>query len=95
MVLSSPNIYRLLRSGRDLEVPKDLEVLVQIREHFYSGFARQFLTAKLRTTKTGDNRLLLKTNMGAGHGGKSGRYSRLEEQAFVYAFLLDAVGIGE
>ena len=52
-------------------------------------------TAKLRATKTGDSRLLLKTHMGAGHGGASGRYESLKERAFVYAFLLDSVGITE
>ncbi len=50
-------------------------------------------TAKLRATKTDDHRLLLKTNMGAGHGGASGRYSRLHETAFEYAFILDTLGI--
>ena len=50
-------------------------------------------TAKLRTMKTDDNRLLLKTNMGAGHGGASGRYDALKERAFQYAFVLDVVGI--
>ncbi|RMH22690.1 MAG: S9 family peptidase [Acidobacteria bacterium] len=50
-------------------------------------------TAKLRATKTDRNRLLLKTNMGAGHGGASGRYDAFREQAFVYAFILDSVGI--
>jgi oligopeptidase B len=44
--------------------------------------------AKLRTLKTADNPLLLKTNMGAGHGGASGRYDYLREIAFDYAFLL-------
>ena len=44
--------------------------------------------AKLRTVKTDDNLLLLKTNMGAGHGGASGRYDYLKEIAFEYAFLL-------
>ena len=52
-------------------------------------------TAKLRATKTGDGRLLLETNMGAGHGGASGRYEAMKERAFVYAFLLDSVGISE
>ncbi|MBI3958924.1 MAG: S9 family peptidase [Chloroflexi bacterium] len=47
--------------------------------------------ALLRTRKTDDNLLLLKTNMGAGHGGASGRYDYLEETAFEYAFLLDQV----
>lgn len=50
--------------------------------------------AKLRTLKTDDNRLLLKTNMGAGHSGASGRFDYLKETAFEYAFLLDALGIG-
>ena len=52
-------------------------------------------TAKLRATKTDDNRLLLKTNMGAGHGGASGRYDALKELAFDYAFILDALGVAE
>jgi oligopeptidase B len=43
--------------------------------------------AKLRATKTDDNVLLLKTNMGAGHGGKSGRFTALEELAEEYAFI--------
>ncbi|BAZ12976.1 oligopeptidase B [Calothrix sp. NIES-4071] len=45
-------------------------------------------TAKLRELKTDDNILLLKTNMGAGHGGASGRYESLKELAFEYAFVL-------
>ena len=49
-------------------------------------------TAKLRATKTDDNLLLLKTNMGAGHGGKSGRYRRLHETAEEFTFLLMAFG---
>jgi oligopeptidase B len=44
--------------------------------------------AKLRTLKTDPNPLLLLTNMGAGHGGASGRYDRLREIALDYAFLL-------
>ncbi|MBX3086781.1 MAG: S9 family peptidase [Anaerolineae bacterium] len=47
--------------------------------------------AKLREYKTDDNRLLLITNMGAGHFGKSGRYSRLHETAEIYAFLIDTL----
>jgi oligopeptidase B len=50
-------------------------------------------TAKLRSLKTDKNILLLKTNMGAGHGGASGRYERLKEIAFEYAFLLDRWGM--
>src|SRR3546814_2600903 len=44
--------------------------------------------AKLRATKTDQNVLLLKTNMGAGHGGKSGRFDSLEEDAEEMAFIL-------
>ncbi|MCC6886936.1 MAG: S9 family peptidase [Hyphomicrobiales bacterium] len=44
--------------------------------------------AKLRTTRTDHNLVLLKTNMGAGHSGKSGRYTALEEAAEEYAFFL-------
>ncbi|WP_395689111.1 S9 family peptidase [Aestuariivirga sp.] len=48
--------------------------------------------AKLRERKTDSNLLLLKINMGAGHGGASGRFDRLKEVAFVYAFGLKVVG---
>ncbi len=48
--------------------------------------------AKLRRTKTDNRRLLLKTNMEAGHHGASGRYRRYWELAFEYAFLLDLAG---
>jgi oligopeptidase B len=51
--------------------------------------------AKLREMKTDTNRLLLKTNMDAGHGGASGRFRRHLETAFSYAFLLDLAGIKE
>jgi oligopeptidase B len=49
--------------------------------------------AKLRAMKTDDNRLLLKTQMEAGHGGVSGRDKRYKQTAFQYAFLLDLAGI--
>jgi oligopeptidase B len=49
--------------------------------------------AKLRATKTDSNPLLLRTRMGTGHAGPSGRYERWREEAFVYAFILDALGV--
>jgi oligopeptidase B len=49
--------------------------------------------ARLRTLNTSGNMLLLKTNMDAGHGGASGRYERMKETAFDYAFLLHALGV--
>jgi oligopeptidase B len=47
--------------------------------------------AKLRATKTDANPLFLKINMGAGHGGKSGRWEKLHEVAETYAFILTQV----
>ena len=49
--------------------------------------------AKLRATKTDHNPLYFKINLAGGHGGSSGRYDRLREIAFRYAFMLDAVGL--
>jgi oligopeptidase B len=51
--------------------------------------------AKMRATRNDHKTLILKTNMGAGHGGASGRYDRLHEAAFDYAYILNEVGIGE
>ena len=48
--------------------------------------------ARLRARKAGDNPVLFKINMDAGHAGASGRFSRLEEIAFTYAFALKASG---
>ena len=52
-------------------------------------------TARLRAMKTDTNRLILKTNMEAGHSGASGRYKRWRDVAFEYAFLLDLAGLGD
>ena len=49
--------------------------------------------ARLRTLKTDANPLLFKINMGAGHGGASGRYDALHEVALDYAWMLDTMGI--
>jgi oligopeptidase B len=51
--------------------------------------------ARLRATKTDNNLLLLKTNMGAGHGGKSGRWDSLRETAEDQAFVLTQLGIAQ
>jgi oligopeptidase B len=53
------------------------------------------LVARLRAMKTDSNPLLLKTNMGAGHGGSSGRYDFLHEVAFDYAYMLWQMGLAE
>ena len=49
--------------------------------------------ARLRAKKTDDNPLLFRTNMEAGHGGKSGRFQRYHERAEEYAFVLDQLGL--
>lgn len=51
--------------------------------------------ARLRELKTDQNELLLKTNMGAGHGGKSGRFESLKETAEEFAFILWQLGVEE
>lgn len=47
---------------------------------------------KVRENNTGNESVLLKVNMGAGHGGESGRFARQKETAMVYAFMIDQVG---
>ena len=49
--------------------------------------------AKLRAMKTNNNILVLKMNMGAGHGGASGRFDYLKEVALMYGFILDVFGM--
>ncbi len=51
--------------------------------------------AKLRAHKTDENPLLLRVNMGAGHGGASGRYDRLKDDAADYAWLLTTLGVNK
>ena len=51
--------------------------------------------ARLRELKTDANELILKTNMGAGHGGKSGRFESLKETAEEFAFVLWQLGVAE
>ncbi|HAF24486.1 MAG TPA: oligopeptidase B, partial [Blastocatellia bacterium] len=53
------------------------------------------LVARLRAMKTDNNPILLKVNMGAGHGGSSGRYDFLREVAFDYAYMLWQMGLAE
>src|SRR5580704_10389335 len=51
--------------------------------------------SKLRTVKTDQNPLIFYTNMHGGHGGSSGRYDRIHEVAFNWAFLLTQLGVPE
>jgi oligopeptidase B len=51
--------------------------------------------AKLRAVRKGSSTILLKTNMGFGHGGASDRYESIREDALRYAFILDRLGYGK
>ena len=51
--------------------------------------------AKLRDHQQGDNRILLYTDMGAGHGGASGRFKQHKETAMMYAFLIDLAEVSQ
>ena len=51
--------------------------------------------ARLRDVDTSDRTVVFRTNMEAGHGGKSGRFRRYREQAEMYAFMLDQLGVAE
>ncbi|MDG2111910.1 MAG: S9 family peptidase [Actinomycetota bacterium] len=50
--------------------------------------------AKLRARTTSNEPILLKTELGAGHGGPSGRYDAWHDEAFVLSFVLDVIGLG-
>ena len=85
--LHSPS-QRLLELCAPLHpiVFNDLFCLNDPRVHYWEPAK---WTARMRDLATGDSMLLLKTNMGAGHGGSSGRYDYLREIAFEFAFMLD------
>jgi oligopeptidase B len=51
--------------------------------------------AKLRDVNTRTHTIEFRTNMEAGHGGKSGRFQRFREQAEYYAFVLDQLGVAD
>jgi len=68
-------------------------VLVSLNDSQVPYWEGAKFVAKLRAMKTDNNTILLKTNMGAGHGGASGRYDALKEQAFNYAYILSQFGI--
>jgi oligopeptidase B len=89
-----PEAYAYIRSYSpyDNVEPKDyphLLVTAGLNDPRVAYWEPAKWTAKLRATKTDRNRLLLRTNMDAGHGGASGRYDVLRENALKYAFVLD------
>jgi oligopeptidase B len=104
--VEDPDAYQLLKSyspydnvrstdaeGRPLRYP-DLLVTGGLNDPRVGYWEPAKWVAKLRAANP-DNRVLLKMELGAGHGGPSGRYDAWRDEAFVYAFVLDAVGRGD
>ncbi len=88
--------YMLQYSPYDNVQPKEypwLLVTASINDSLVMYWEPAKWVARLRATKTDRNPLLLRVDMDGGHAGSSGRYDRLKEVAFRYAFLLDAVGV--
>ncbi len=90
--------YMLAYSPYD-QVSKQTYPAILVTTGLYDSQVQYFepakWVAKLRTHKTDQNPLLFKTNMEAGHGGRSGRFSRLAEFAQEYGFILNLLGIDE
>ncbi len=97
---SNAEAYKYMRSYSPYDnVEKkrypDMLVLAGLNDPRVSYWEPAKWVAKLRATKTDNNMIILKTNMGAGHGGASNRYQRLEELSLQYAFILDRLGVGD
>jgi len=98
--LSSPEFYEYMRSYSPYENVRatnypPMLVTAGLNDPRVSYWEPAKWVAKLRVTKTDANRLLLKTEMGAGHMGPSGRYDAWREEAMVLAFILDTFTIKE
>jgi oligopeptidase B len=99
----NPNIpeqyeYMLSYSPYDNVEPKDypnILVTTGLHDSQVQYWEPAKWVAKLRTVKTDNNLLYLHTNMGAGHGGASGRFLRLKEVALEYTFILDILDLNE
>ncbi len=90
--------YMLSYSPYDNLAPKDYPAIM-VRTSFDDSQVMYWEPAKyvskLRTLKTDQNPLIFYTNMHGGHGGSSGRYDRIHEVAFNWAFLLTQLGVPE
>jgi oligopeptidase B len=96
--LESPEYYEYMRSYSPYENVQPVAyppmlVTAGLNDPRVSYWEPAKWVAKLRVTKTDDNPLLLKTEMGAGHMGPSGRYDAWREEAMVLAFILDTFDI--
>ncbi len=98
--VADPEIYRLMKSyspydNVEAKAYPALLVTAGRNDPRVQYWEPAKWVAKLRATATGDRPLLLKTEMGAGHAGPSGRYDAWRDEAFVLAFVLDQGGIRE
>jgi oligopeptidase B len=99
----NPNIeeeYRWLRAYAPYENLEDVEypsmlITAGLNDPRVSYWEPAKWTAKLRTVVDGDRPVLLKTEMGAGHFARSGRYDAWRDEAFVLAFVLGELGVAE
>jgi oligopeptidase B len=94
---NDPELYAYMRSYAPYEnvAPADYPatlVTAGINDSQVQYWEPAKWVARLRATATGDRPILLKTQMGAGHRGPSGRYDAWREEAFVLAFLLHVIG---
>ena len=95
--LDDPDVYAYIKSYSPYENvrPQDYPAILAVTSIndtrvLYVEPAKW--VARLRETRTGNSPLLLKTEMGAGHGGPSGRYNAWRERAFSYAWMVDVLG---
>jgi oligopeptidase B len=97
---ADPEFYATMKSYspydnvRPVRYP-DLFVTAGLNDPRVSYWEPAKWVAKLRTTAEPGTRVLLRTEMGAGHSGPSGRYDAWRKEAEIFAFLLDAVGLKE
>ncbi len=102
--VEDPEIYQVMKSyspydnvrsvdaeGRPVRYP-DILATAGLSDPRVGFWEPAKWVAKLRAANP-DNRVLLKTELGAGHGGPSGRYDAWKDEAFVYSFILDALGL--
>jgi oligopeptidase B len=97
--VTDPEIYKLMKSYSPYDniEHKDYPALLTtggLNDPRVQYWEPAKWVAKLRATKTDDRLLVLKMEMGAGHGGRSGRYDAWRDEAFVLAFVLDQLGAG-
>ncbi len=98
--LHDPEIYALMRSYSPVDNVRSqaypaILATAGLNDPRVSYWEPAKWVARLRSVNTGSGPILLRTEMGAGHGGPSGRYDAWRDEAFVLAFALDQLGVTE